>query len=192
MEYNADCSFRHAEVLSHLARAFSVNRNGHHNVALPAREMSDGRLSIETAGNRYGNLGNKKLTELVDWKVFTLFRAPKMVDKLVVSDRADPGQERLAIDPCMPLQVHGEQCFLHDILDILSRKAIAKEGVPGEPAQPWADLAKQLAIRIRVATVGGTHERCKVRLLKRHLLIPYSVDVIWTLQLSRRITYHAQ
>ena len=44
-----------------------------------------------------------------------------MVDKLVVGDGPDPGQQRLAIDPCMPLQVHGEQCFLHDILDILGR-----------------------------------------------------------------------
>ena len=121
MQNNPHSTFRHAEILGHLAGAFTVDRNGHHNVALPAREMSDGRLRIQTARNRCGNVGNKKLTELVDRKVFTLFRPPKMVDKLVVGDRADPGQKRLAIDPCMPLQVHGEQCFLHDILDILSR-----------------------------------------------------------------------
>ena len=74
----------------------------------------------------------------------------------------------------MPLQVHGEQRLLHDILNILDRRAIAQEGLPRGPAQNRREQPQQIAIRVSVAAVGGPHQLVKFRLPQRHVLVPYS------------------
>ena len=87
-----------------------------------------------------------------------------MVQELVVGYGPNPRQQRPSLDPCMPLQVHGEQCLLYDILDILGGGAKARECSPREPAQKWREQAQQIAIRLRIAAVGGPHQLVEIRL----------------------------
>ena len=46
--------------------------------------------------------------------------------------------------------------------------------LPRGPAQNRREQPQQIAIRVRVAAVGGAHQLVKFRLPQRHVLIPYS------------------
>jgi hypothetical protein len=187
MKHNADRTFRHAEVLGHLAGALSVDRNSDHDVALPPLEFRHGCLSIQPAGEGRGRVGNEQVGELVDRNVLPPpARAPEMIDKFVVGYGPNPWQQRPVLDPRMPLQVHGQQRLLYDVLDILIGKAIAQKCVSREAAQHRANFAKQLAVRLRVTAVGGTHKLGKVHLAQRHVLIPYSDVAVPALQIRQK------
>ena len=119
MKNNANGPFRHAES-SATSRAL-----------LPLTEMATttsrcrplsfpmASLSIQCAGRSMADSSATSKSSNSSMGSVAPTRSPQMVDELVVGYGPNPRQQRLALDPCMPLQVHGEQCLLYDILNIL-------------------------------------------------------------------------
>ena len=84
--------------------------------------------------------------------------AAQAVDELMPRNRPDPWAERLRLDPCVPLQVDGDQRFLHDILDF-DRTARTRGRAAQHGAQRRRQLLEQHLIGGSIAGVGRSHQR---------------------------------
>ena len=87
---------------------------------LAVRQTGEGPIQFQTdAGIVF--LGRKKGLVILDRQGLSDLAAPPVVDQLVTRHGMRPGGKRLGSVPGRPLDMHGQQRFLHQILHISRR-----------------------------------------------------------------------
>ena len=158
MQGDPDGSFSHGQLARGLADRRPLNRDRAHHVALAGRQAVEVAVHVARRRGRTILLRGQNVGKILDRHIHAAALSTQGVDQLVARDRPDPGTDWVGLDPGVPLQVNGQQRFLHDILGIALGRACA--GKPSTRRRPQ-DRGKGLQlppVGHRVAGIGRPHQ----------------------------------
>jgi hypothetical protein len=131
--------------------------------------------------------GRERLGVVVDVHMVPEAPSAQMVDQLVTGDSMQPRFQRLGVVPAVALQMHDQQCLLHDVLTVFHGTPRSYQPAPGRAAQPDRDAAQQRPIGLVVAAAGQPHQPGEiVGIGQGARSLRLSVRIAETLQATRR------
>ena len=168
MQGNAHRALRHAESVGYLAGSRAFDGDGLHDVALPPLQARKDALGIDAIADGRLLVHRKHITDVIDRHMHASAAPAQIVDQLVLRNGPHPGQQRLALVPGVPLQMYGQQRFLHHVLDLFRTQPVSGKATSHQPAQNRRKAREHAAISTCVTTVGSPHQLRPVRGLVRH------------------------
>ena len=157
MERHANRPLSHIEPRCSLPNGRAVERNGGDGAALALREALQVMIEPGRDRRRFGGIVGKRFGELLDWYVIAAAAAAHSIDQLVAGDCAQPWSEWQRGIPGLPLEVNGEQGFLHDILGIIEWQSGAAQTPARRRPQGRRQAREQPIVGGGIALVGGPH-----------------------------------
>ena len=188
MKGDPDRTFAHPEMGCHIGGTSALDGNLADDGALPLGQAIEHSPGIDARRAPGLNRELQRVRHLVDIDVVANATSAQMVGEFVPRDRPQPRLDRPGLVPSVPLEMHGEQGFLHDIFTLRRSATCRGQTSPNYRPQPKSYTTQETAICLVIPLPCRPHQGGKiVRIGQSGRSFTYSCAGPRTLQANGKI-----